>query len=697
MKKKLVMLTEPVPTKKKGRVATVQMAGSILILNLYQDRKLDRRYCMDTETGEYQTWCAEDSLWRQEKIKVALGGRYDGAYGVYGGEKLKYDPPGAGKQAEDVLERLDRCDWRTGVVGKLDWVETQYVSRQRERKEDRRIERLNDLMRKIPDVPDGFLKWTLRIVGGGKHYAFWERDSKTYECTSCGKTHTEEELPGKHNMAAACPATGEPVVIKRLTQRMQERSNVCLMQDVDENISVCRYFDVRIKWEGKTEYVELSEAVRIMPKRRSVKPCEIYYNQYNSFSGYQSFDRHNPANRRIRDSYLYPEEIRECLAGTYYSGWVTAFGTMAQAGVKANYNNLMTAQGNHGLAGMLEYLTKGRFFRLAQEVADRTWTQYRGTLIEYGRNAQEVLGISDVQKINRIRDEDGGEMMVEWMRWSEQEGQKISREAMCWLEKEQINPDVMRNLSLSPQKLMNYIVRQKRESYPNLSARQIVEQYRDYLAACKRQKKDLTDEMVYKPRELKRRHDELIEEIRKVQMIEQMKHNEEAARKREAEMREKYPGAEENLAAAAGIYSFSGEEFSVIVPKTLSEIVLEGNALHHCVGSSERYFERIMRRETYVFFLRRTPEPDVPYYTLEVEPGGTIRQTRTMYDEETGIEDVRAFLRQWQREVKKRLTEQERELAKISAVKREENIKELQEKNNTRVLKALLEDFMEAV
>lgn len=104
-----------------------------------------------------------------------------------------------------------------------------------------------------------------------------------------------------------------------------------------------------------------------------------------------------------------------------------------------------------------------------------------------------------------------------------------------------------------------------------------------------------------------------------------------------------------------------------------------------------------MRRETYVFFLRRTSEPDVPYYTLEVEPGGTIRQTRTMYDEETGIEEVRAFLRQWQKEIKKRLTRQEKELAQISAVKREENIRELQEKNNTRVLKALMEDFMEAV
>ena len=40
----------------------------------------------------------------------------------------------------------------------------------------------------------------------------------------------------------------------------------------------------------------------------------------------------------------------------------------------------------------------------------------------------------------------------------------------------------------------------------------------------------------------------------------------------------------------------------------------------------DRYLDRIERRESYILFLRRTNEPDVSYYTLEVEPGGTIRQ-----------------------------------------------------------------------
>ena len=44
----------------------------------------------------------------------------------------------------------------------------------------------------------------------------------------------------------------------------------------------------------------------------------------------------------------------------------------------------------------------------------------------------------------------------------------------------------------------------------------------------------------------------------------------------------------------------------------------------------------------------------------------------------------------------KRLTEEDKKLAKISKIKREANIEELKAKNNTRVLQGLAEDFLEA-
>jgi hypothetical protein len=103
-----------------------------------------------------------------------------------------------------------------------------------------------------------------------------------------------------------------------------------------------------------------------------------------------------------------------------------------------------------------------------------------------------------------------------------------------------------------------------------------------------------------------------------------------------------------------------------------------------------------VQRETYICFLREASNPDIPYYTIEVEPGGTIRQHRGMYDEEPGIKEIKPFLREWQQVIRKRMSKKDHEYAQVSKVKRQENIEELKAKNNTRVLNGLMEDFMEA-
>ena len=142
---------------------------------------------------------------------------------------------------------------------------------------------------------------------------------------------------------------------------------------------------------------------------------------------------------------------------------------------------------------------------------------------------------------------------------------------------------------------------------------------------------------------------------------------------------------------------YIGEEYFIRVPQKIVDIVKEGNYLHHCVGSTDRYFDRIKDHETYICFLRKTAEPDTPFYTIEVEPGGTIRQHRGMFDEEPELDKVKPFLRIWQQEIRKRMKAEDHEREARSAILREKNIKELEERNNTRVLQSLREDFMVAV
>ena len=347
---------------------------------------------------------------------------------------------------------------------------------------------------------------------------------------------------------------------------------------------------------------------------------------------------------------------------------------------------------------MTEYLLKGRYWKLLKESSEHIgYSRYYGQLLPEGEDIREVFGIQDIQKIHRIRERNGGEAMLVWMQWADRTGGKITEETLKWLIDSKIDPQNISGIPVSVEKIRHYLIRQQAESYPKLKMKAVLEQWIDYLAGCMKMKKDMTDDLVTRPRELKRRHDEIMEEIRKQQMIEDIRRNKELAEQRERELQEKFPDAENNLREVKGIYEYQNETYKVIVPGKLTDIMLEGQALHHCAGATDRYYDRIQSRETYIFFLRRASEPDTPYYTLEVEPGGTIRQHRTYLDEETGIEEIREFLREWQKIIKHRLTQQEKELAKISKIKREENLEELKRKNNTRVLQGLLEDFMEAV
>ena len=149
----------------------------------------------------------------------------------------------------------------------------------------------------------------------------------------------------------------------------------------------------------------------------------------------------------------------------------------------------------------------------------------------------------------------------------------------------------MANLSfvqaqMSPRQVMNYVKRQQAEGYAGKSARAVLEQWADYLDMCRQKKKDTTDEMVYRPRELKRRHNELVEEMRKERMLEQLKRDEKANEEMARKMAEKYPGAEKILEEIRDKYDYQNEEYMMIVPRSLVDIAIDGSALHHCTGGA---------------------------------------------------------------------------------------------------------------
>ena len=704
MKKKGIEKLTPEPAKKNGLEVTVQTLDDILILNVYKNKKLIGRHCINTETYEFAQWEADTGIWNGKKFYALLGLEPPYWYYSHASEDFHIDSEKE-KLAADLLKK--HCPYAYGRLEDIvDKCENQYAEEKRERTEHNRWNRVKEKMNAVPELPEDIREWIFQTAAGGMDFAFYDKKEKKWSCTACGRKLAEnvwKRTDGgktiKHNDDVICPSCKKVIKAKKKPFRGETETHMLVLQPVCETFSVARHFDVKIFWEERKRCIKLSEAMRITLNKLSCQPkyaCDIFYNQDSKSWTWDEtepcFDnKGNSKNRKAAVGYLYPGEIEEALKDTSYEAWSMVFGQMAEAGKKVAYNELMATQKDENLIRTIECLFKGRFNRLLEETSRHIslWScEYCGPLYIREESIEEVFFIADRQKINRIRDIDGGENILHWMRWSDSTGKKIPEDTLSWLEKNNINREDIKFISdkLSVQKISNYVIRQQTEGYKGKSARMVLGQWYDYLNMCKKLKKNLDDEMVYKPRELKRRHDEAVEEIRE----------------RESELiadeySERFPGAEEVLHEIKEKFEYRNEEYMIVVPERLVEIVAEGRALHHCAGSSDRYFDRIAQRETYICFLRKTAEPKTPYYTIEVEPGGTIRQHRGYLDEEPEIEKVRPFLKEWQRALKKKLTKKDLKFAAASAVKREENLEELRAKNNTRVLEGLMEDFMEAI
>ncbi len=147
---------------------------------------------------------------------------------------------------------------------------------------------------------------------------------------------------------------------------------------------------------------------------------------------------------------------------------------------------------------------------------------------------------------------------------------------------------------LKPLRLARYI--NKQEIAPQL--------YSDYLDQCRQLHYDLSDMAISLPHDFHAMHERL-------SAIIQYKASE-AAR---LAFSEHYDARKR--------FEYEKGDLLLRQPESMDEIVHEGKALAHCVGG---YAERHAKGITNILFIRKKSEPDKPYYTVEVDNSGVIRQ-----------------------------------------------------------------------
>lgn len=211
-----------------------------------------------------------------------------------------------------------------------------------------------------------------------------------------------------------------------------------------------------------------------------------------------------------------------------------------------------------------------------------------------------------------------------------------------------------RRASRSPREIVRYFERIKDENNEKacrwglVTTNRVYHQWRDFMDMLHELKED--DKANPFPRDLKKAHDALVLRL-------DQKRKEEHDR----EIDKKFADVTAIYAKIAEKYAYENGKYAVVVPRNAAEVLRDAEKLLLCTAMSERgmmrYFGRIRRNETYILFLRRVSEIEKPWYALEIEPGGTIRQKRSKGDEQyADLQEAEPFLREWQEVIAKRMT-----------------------------------------
>ena len=232
---------------------------------------------------------------------------------------------------------------------------------------------------------------------------------------------------------------------------------------------------------------------------------------------------------------------------------------------------------------------------------------------------------------------------------------------------------------------LKYLRQQTRRitgEYDGAIAPRVAMDWSDYLDMAERAGMNLQLDAVKFPLDLKRRHNDLVLERNKQERMQAMKDAKPAIEK-EAEKLEQQFHTENVCKKIRKIYEYDGSEYIIRVPDGAKDILQESEFLDHCIRRGTRYFERIATRESYIFFMRKKADPNTPWYTLEVEPGGTVRQKRSYSNEQyADLEEALPFIAEWQRVVQGRMTASEISFAKQSRRIRAQEFAELKENGN---------------
>lgn len=509
--------------------------------------------------------------------------------------------------------------------------------------------KIRERMRDLRPLPKNVDAWLAREVVPAYFFYDYQKGKKASRrgiCSACG--HEIELTEARHNAHGVCPDCGRRLTMKSNGKRgwIWDRTTASILQKFNENEVIIRIVKAYSDWpKGRPHKLTWYEETRIIVglQENGGISDEVYHNSCDS-SGITPWKKGYPPVMYLCNynfdaetcGAVYIRNLDKVLAGT---PWQYCQLKEFYTGCSHETMEVLPYLKAYLKHPRLEHLVKVGFYRLASDLVYRG--DYNHTLDESKNRTHQILRVM-AEDIPFLRGMDTSiEILSEFQKYCAM-NLKGRQELLHWQVEHDVKYDILRILEhMTPHKMIRFLDGQ----YPSLcekktqyggnrysSMQDMVREYRDYLEMCVKEHYDMGNSFVLFPRDLQVAHDKVARRIKQ---------------KADAKMRRDFKTAYRRIMAQL---DFEMDGMKIVYPSTPSDIVAEGQALHHCVGS---YVERVAQQECIILFLRKCEEETKPFYTIEVRHKEVV-QVRGMQNEDA-TPAVKKFMARWEKQVLKQV------------------------------------------
>lgn len=593
---------------------------------------------LSKEENTHLTYAVREGKWRTGKINTL---DYDTGRLPYGTSAKKPWVSEADKKKINEYLETGNKEAKEAILTFQHEVEKDRLTK----KYRSEMEKIDAVMDVVPELPKDFDKWILDQGFINERYLIYQYGDKNNSaiCTHCGKTVYLKERP-KHNQTTVCPACKSQAWMKAWKKQkyLSDKKKIGIIQNLTDGSGyILRLFDCKLERKQENGYRQDFAGrweLRRFKLDNHFVPIEYFeWGEYKN-TGVKRWCHelnHGGYNWYYQDEecVLYTRNLKRLRKGTELQYVPVEVLFRHNPGCYSNPTDMLRNMVRHP---QIEYMIKAGLYHLAWEMAAG---RGREAVDWNKKKLWEAMKVTKEQMLFCIKINIGARGL-EVLQIANEYRVSLTERQLQFFEIE-IGPGLVGNIFQygHTEKFYKYLVTliQNKENCGD---------YIDYLEDMEYLRIPPTEDVLF-PRNFQQTHQRLALQRRE---------KEDAIRKMEIVEKDKL--LQEMLPELEETYRYEDEQFCMVLPTCKEDFNREGRENHNCVGGS--YYDKMLKGQSCVMFLRRKEEPDKAFCTVEMN-GEKILQCRAVRNSEPP-EEAKAFMEKFSKEVARRIRKQKNRL-----------------------------------